>query len=393
MRDHILLLYTLGFNIVNNGKVSSFPSGYFYLCMSIVGLMFLPAILTLVDIFSGSDSPRQEHIAKTPDIPINTIAIKAFPGDFRYYIKKRFSLKDDFVHLNSLIKQEIFGVSAYPGVLIGKNGFLFLGDDEAIRSSQGTNLFTSEEANAWKSSIANISDKLNQMGIQYVFLLAPNKHTIYKDQLPSWVLAGQKIENRADQLLAKLMQEKVAVINLEENLLKYEHAELDARLFYKTDTHWNEFGASLAFQSVLGALDSRVLRDPVPVPITTSHAGDLARMAGMLRRVDEDTWTVQLKEKFTCTRVDMRPFARNEIDPLNFGRMDCVNPTAQQGTALMFMDSFGVSMIPSFAESFKEITFVWQYSMDFDLVNEVKPDYVFHQIVERKLQSLNYQEL
>jgi hypothetical protein len=349
----------------------------------------VPAAFTIYDVLAGPDEERKERVAKTPNLEFNS-SIKNFPGELKHYIKERFAFKNKFVSYNSSVKEYLFNSPAYPEVMIGGNDYLYLNVPEAIDFTQGITLFSNSEISDWTSKIRSLSTKTNELGAKYAFVIAPNKHTVYKELLPSWVMPKKIVSTRTDQLINNTM---APIYDLRPIFFNKNNEERDYSFFYRTDTHWNEYGAHIGVQYFLKTIDIVSSGVSEPRIVKTSRSGDLARMAGMQDRLNENSWTVDLTAPFECRHVDGDEFIRNETDPLSFNRVDCINLKAKNRRLLVFMDSFGVSMIPSLAAEFREVVFVWQYKVDFELIANLRPDYVIHQIVERKLQTLNPHDL
>src|SRR5690606_10594142 len=159
--------------------------------------------------------------------------------------------------------------------------------------------------------------------------------------------------------------------------------------FFKTDTHWNEFGAGIAAVELLRDLGVPAERAIRPEPYTPDKAGDLARMIGQQYLTVEHGWTLP-DEWLTahCVQQDGSVFVNHQTDPIKFNKVHCTGGRPNGVKALIFMDSFGVGLVPVLGAAFEEAIFVWRYKLDEALVEQIRPDFVIHQLVERKLQTL-----
>jgi|GEM_PF-4160681 len=365
-------------------------SGFIGAALAMV-ILVIPAVATLVDILGGPDSPRAESIARTPSLDTGWWR---YVADTRYYIKQRFATKDPLITLNGLLKMEVFASSPYPKVMSGGDGFLFLSDDEALHYYQRTELFSTEDLTAWRSGLITTSSRIAALGAHYQVLIAPNKHSLYSEKLPNWFNRHLHKQSRLDQLFAVLQDTPVGVTYplaaLQKALVDFPYASP----FFKTDTHWNEFGAGVAALELLNDLGISLEASINPKPYTPEKAGDLARMIGQQYLMAEDGWTLPDEWlKAHCVLPGSELFLNHQTDPLQFNRIDCAGGQKNGLKALIFMDSFGVGLVPALSTAFEEAVFVWSYKLDETLVEQMRPNFVIHQLVERKLQTLEATDL
>ena len=164
-----------------------------------IGLLYFPMI-----------NNRQHFITKTyegiiPTAPkLNVNRLDPFPKAFEDYFDRTFELKPWLVGLNSKLKIRGLGVSPCPDkVIIGKNGWLFLGGKH-IEEYQGANLFTDDELIKIKERLdARALHAKEKTGAKLYFAILPLKHTIYPEYLPFFVRKMKPI-TRAEQLFSYL---------------------------------------------------------------------------------------------------------------------------------------------------------------------------------------------
>ena len=156
-------------------------------------------------------------------------------------------------------------------------------------------------------------------------------------------------------------------------------AEAGEQPYYRTDTHWNAYGAALAWEEASG------LAAPEPVPLSLPHGGDLARMIGRRDAMPERSATIdQTLGAAACSRSDGAPYAFDPLDPVRTARITCRTGGAA-GQAVVVMDSFGMSLIPSVARSHARSVFLWRDDVPWDVVREEEPDLLLRVVVERNL--------
>jgi alginate O-acetyltransferase complex protein AlgJ len=229
-------------------------------------------------------------------------------------------------------------------------------------------------ANAW----------LRQRDIAYVFTIAPDKHVIYPEHMPSSIRVVQAT-SRTDQVYAALEHSGVSVVDLRPALLEARDRE---RLYYLTDTHWNDRGAFIAYQCIIEAVRAQVPATPPAWKRADfeereqeSSGRDLAGMMG-LKRVLRET-DLQL--------VPLRKRRAHVVDPpgvepmSELGRLVTEIPDSSLPRAVIFRDSFVSRLVPLLSEHFSRAVYLWQNDFDATAVADEHPDVVIEEIVGRHL--------
>jgi hypothetical protein len=224
---------------------------------------------------------------------------------------------------------------------------------------------------------------LEKRGIHYLFLVVPEKHTVYPEFLPE-VMAPVKPQSALDQIISYVAQHtKVRILDVRPALLAGKPLGC---LYYKTDTHWNTLGAFIAYQQIMARVQAWY-PDVKPHQISNYSSedrrvsGDLASIAGMESELPEAENRLVPKFKsstrFISDAGELIDFPRFPID-----RVRSENPAAPIPKLVMFRDSFSTAMLPYLAEHFRSAVFLWR-SFDATVVEQEKPDIVIEEIAER----------
>ena len=185
--------------------------------------------------------------------------------------------KIDLVNLNATIKIFGFGFSPTPKAILGKDGMFFegygrerveadiIGSFDSVTDYMGLTPFSEEELEAWRVCLEERYYWLKEQGSDYLFVLAPSKALIYPEKLPSRIYRMKKKLNkptRYDQLVAYLKKNSVTpVVDLSIPLLaakqkaSEQHTEENLPLYYRTDFHWTYYGAFIAYQAIIDAIN------------------------------------------------------------------------------------------------------------------------------------------
>ena len=145
----------------------------------------------------------------------------------------------------SLVVAYKFKQSSSDKVVIGNHGWLFYkGDTNPVEQSMGYwNLFTDEQLKTIADNLMSSKKVLENMGIEFILYIAPNKETIYKKEIPDYYELKSKT-TCTDQLIKYLKENTdIRIVYPKAELLQAKSEEPDRLLYHKLDTHWNYAGA------------------------------------------------------------------------------------------------------------------------------------------------------
>ncbi|MBA3580935.1 MAG: hypothetical protein H0W44_00620 [Gammaproteobacteria bacterium] len=334
-------------------------------------------------------SPNEKRtLAQKPEFSsIKTLDF--FVKDYTSYFNDHFGYRERLVGSYNKVLNLLGVSSTSKKVIEGKNGWYFYAGDAVI--DQYSTSFTEDELQKWAQHLEQKRQWLEQRGIVYLFVIPPNSHTIYSEFMPDWFLQTKK-ESRKDQLLSYLQKHtKVDVLDLAPALLEVKKSTL---VYYKTDTHWNRLGASVARYEIEKKLHQRIpsispasyLNDDFiwsPRP----ESGDLAVMLGLDKNIREDAPFFDNPKMQSCDQnipVQSYGFKFRGLPPQ---ATECDG----QLKLLIFHDSYAYGL-EALALNFKKVVYLWRFADDMKVlehyVNVEKPDVVIEERVERFLSDV-----
>jgi hypothetical protein len=349
----------------------------------VLALLALPA----VDFGFGLERPpvlvENRLLAFAPGVPASRRALEAFPRQFEAYWNDHFGFRRTLIRYHNLGKLAL-GVSPSASVVPGRDGWLFLKNDGELDYYRGVPPFSPAELARWHHALEHRRDWLAARGSRYLFVVAPNKSSIYAERMPrGWRRPGAV--SRLDQLLGYLRgRSTVEVLDLREPLIA---AKARERVYSVTDTHWNGLGAHAAYAAILGRL-ARWYPTVAPRPradfearAVVTSGGDLAAGLGLGDRYPEVV--LDLVPRF--------PLAAREVHRVDVpdGRAWAVRtvetPRRDQPRALFLHDSFGAVLTTLLSEHFSRTVLQWDTNLDLGLADRERPDVVVEERVERYL--------
>ena len=262
--------------------------------------------------------------------------------------------------------------------LVGKNGFLFLNNDsnDVIKQHTGELLLSECNLHQWSKTLESRKKYFQDKQIPYFIQLSPDKHQIYKENLPEDIILS---DNRPSLQFEKLI-ELNGLSDYYLNPLSFMRDRKKNELVcHKTDTHWNARGAYIAYQQFITAVKEiypsiEVCKEKY---IENERAGDLgSKMTPIIKSNFVDSWL----------KKDNNLIYYNEVE--NTGALKVFENKRINNKFVCIV--FGSSSANDYyvdylSESFHKVYFIWEQAVDFSIFKHVKADVVLSQIRERFL--------
>jgi alginate O-acetyltransferase complex protein AlgJ len=302
---------------------------------------------------------EKRMLASFPEIPRNLKAISNFFKQFEDYYNDHFGFRDKLIHRYSREMEKRFGLSGVSNVMAGKEGWYFFARDNVLDDFRGISPLTEHQLISWKADLVRKKDWLAKQGIQYLFVLPPSKPTIYPEYLPE-AFQNAKGVTHLEQLIDYLDKDPdVDIVNPKPELLK---AKTKTRLYYKTDTHWNDYGAFVAYKEIINQISRWFPEDPFKYDfyfhdaLKEAPGGDLAKMLDLHKTLKE--MIPDLKERHYSAQpmelhLQLKTYRKGR-EPFMKGCKDA------RLRALVFRDSMFFAVEPFFSENFNQVIYLWQ---------------------------------
>jgi alginate O-acetyltransferase complex protein AlgJ len=356
-------------------------------------LMVLPGVFTASG-HGAADSLRNgEAPVRRPSLT-GVDGIGPFFQNVQEYLRVSFGLRQMLIEWDARLKLGLALSQSYGGpVTVGQKGWLFY---RVHRGRQGVRPevpFSTEELEHWVRFLESKGQWLEQRGIAFLIVVAPDKESIYPDLLPREMSPARPV-SRLDVLMGRLAADgRVRVVDLRPALLAARSRSspfAEVPLYYRTDSHWNDLGGLIASREVLASLRKGFPNVEIPpddqfvVETEETAGGDLARMLGLQDRLTD----IRVRARMSRVRCEFeRAQAQRgqgpETPTLSHGVLEC--PGASIGRALILHDSMMPAMAPILAPLFERSVWSLGSTLDPGLVERERPDVVMLEFVERSL--------
>lgn len=339
--------------------------------------IYLVSILTF---FNGSQISTSEK-RTLKQLPKTFSLSHNFYKDVENFFIDNFIFRENIIFIFSFYKYFIFSEAISDIVIIGKNGWFFLGDSNSREYFSNNKQLSKNTLSMWKKTIDIKTDIAKSKNIDYFFLISPNKESIYPMYYPD------KQENNTsifDQLLLFFENNNISIINLKEVFL---NSELPT--YFKTDHHWNKYGAYLAYEAIMKSkhnLSSDF--EKFYFKKKKNNGGDLINSMQLNNFIlEENNYEPYSSVILNCEEmtIDLKYINKSNLHPIRV--RDCDN-SKSKNKAVIFHDSFGPYLTNYFDASFSQTIYIWdypsvdQYKM---IVDDLKPDIIIEQRVERHI--------
>jgi alginate O-acetyltransferase complex protein AlgJ len=339
----------------------------FLLCLTLplagylLGLRSTPESILANEKRLAAETPRWPGLSELPEI---TTQIEDYWNDY-------FGFRMELVGANNRFQAALPGylgsVTDDPRVLIGEDGWYFLWSQENILEQYlGQDLWDADERALWMRGLENLRTYLEADDTRFLFVLLPNKHSVYSEHLPAWARRRGAV-TQYDQVLGGLAENgRIEHLGMLETLLRAKRLE-ERPIYYRTDSHWNLAGAYRSYLGIAARLEEMgVSLDPVlpdevkrwyePRP----NKGDLILMMGPQIEAEDEEARFQLLQR---------------------------EAPADGAKVLVVHDSYTDIMVPFLDRSFGVVTYlpVTELARFEALYLETRPDVVVWILVERLL--------
>ena len=188
------------------------------------------------------------------------------------YFQDHFAFRLELVSADAQIQSKIFKVSNASPVITGSNGWLYYAS--TIYDYLGENTITERGINNIAHNLALLQEYVEEQGAKFIFTVPPNKNTLYGENMPYYLQYKINSSSNINMLEQEIKEYDISYCDLF-SLFKNQKEVL----YLKRDSHWNNKGAVLAYNAILGqaGIEHEDYRDIWAVRLKTEY-GDLGRM-------------------------------------------------------------------------------------------------------------------
>ena len=344
--------------------------GYKIFIILTISLCLAPFVLMIG--FKTEKTSENKTLAAVPSLVTEDGFNKSYLSDWGEYFTDHYAFKELLVSINSNIYSHIFGVSTEDDVIVGENGYLYY--TATLDDYQHNDSISERKLYNIAHNIKIYQDYVEKKGIAFVFTIAPNKNSVYGENMPDRYKLIVSEESDAERLLPYLEANKVNYVDL----FKLFNNQGE-QLYYEKDSHWNNKGAVMVYNALLDKLNiEHYDYSDVEPKMVNDYIGDLNKMVYSI---------------FAQGEKDYKYLEHYNFEAVNpeYSVEDMVVETSNSNgdySLLMYRDSFGNSLIPYFSEAFNKAYYSKKVPYNENDIDAIEPDVIVMEKVERHLPTL-----
>ena len=328
---------------------------------------------------------RRRELKTLDDINFKINNIQNIPSELNTYFTDQAFLKSYLFNLYTRFKLAVRD-SPSADVTLGKDGWFFLGSPISKKYANLINysskILPIPGPSNYLQNKSELKSSLNSKGIDYLYIVAPDKSSIYPEYLPDqYHQFNLRRQSLSASISAQFADELgLSFLNLKEDLLKSKVGS-DKPLYY-LGTHRpqrckiSEVAIAERLKLITNHSSLNVKQVDVTINNKKSYIGDLAKFAG----------ATHLSEDVLYAKPNNSLSVKCHEGKLGNRSLDCAGG-AEAMRILLVRDSFSGSLIPFMSQRYKNIPAAWEYPSNariLDLIQETNPDIVIEQVVERE---------
>lgn len=352
-----------------------------------VGYIFLLFLCFLFPVIGIDDKKKDDvenrNLAEKPHLIQENRLNLQFGKEFETWLGDHFYKRQEIIsfysQLNTMLNRKLTNKVENNIVMMGRDNWLFYKAENSISNFQNAVLFSQEELEAIEQSLIYKKQWFQKHGIEFYVMVAPDKNRIYGEFFPKHINKLGSI-SKIEQLKAFLAKNgNDSIIYLYNELMAEKKNGL---LYWKTDTHWNEYGAFIGYTRLMQEI---IKKFPYIQPLTQddftitlelpTYRQDLMCKLQIDGSLYKDTLykTLHPKQPYTFQYI------KNEATKC------IITHSSKPLKVIVFRDSFTTSMVPFISETFGAVEYIWTHDMKGfqEKILSDKPDIVIHVLVER----------
>lgn len=343
-----------------------------YLIYIIVVILLCSAPLTGMTVRPTTETTENKELSEWPVFLTDDHYLNMnFLDQAGNWFTEHFAFRQELVDADAKLRGDLFQVSAVDSVILGENGWLYY--EATLDDFQHKNSISNRMLFNIAHNLSLMQEYTELLGKKFVFTIAPNKNSLYGDNMPSRYRFTYTDLSDADRISRWLEKEGVHYVDLYKLFREQEEV-----LYYERDSHWNHKGAVMVYDALLDACEKEHEDyEALGFETISDYYGDLNLMLYPTNAVPETDY--KYNKNFNWEYVIGQDVTDQIVQTKSI---------EGSGNLLMYRDSFGNTLMPYFAQTFSNAVFSQKvpYQMT-DLVT-ASPDIVILEKVERHLPTL-----
>jgi hypothetical protein len=363
-------------------------------CNGLACVLFALALSApILSMIARGDSPKtltaeNRNAAPEPALPRDLDSACKYPAQFEAWWSDVFGGREALLRGHALLQWIVFRASPAPAFFPGRDGWFFYTGDDSRAVWRGLREVPASRLRAWCKALETRRDILKQVGVEYLYVISPNKQTIYPEYLPASE-SGSGSTPREQLLAFAATHSDAPILDLYPALLaekQHDRPELGDFTFHRLGSHWSSRGAWAAVHAIVARLAEKfawlhpIERDDCECVLRPDCDRDddvpaRLHLEGVLAEP-----SFAFREKRGVHARIVRASAEHPPRSMEFAT------DRKDGEKMMLVhDSFGPEFREQLAEYPPSLTTIWRYSLPIEEILILRPRIVVQEFTERML--------
>ncbi len=343
-------------------------------------LIFTFLIFIFVPLVGKKQTTSLENRTLAPFPEWRWSNIWKFLFQYQTYFEDRFAYRNEMIAGINRLKINIFHKSATPDlVAIGSNGWLFTSKKDYIAATSA--IYSEAQLDTIVFNLEIITQYFASKNIKYYFMMLPVKTRIYPENMVRLQLL-EMANSKRDQIYERLKNNQIITS------IDCKHELIDGKkvkdTYYKSDTHWNMFGAFLGYKKLMPILQSDFPQltayneNDFVIDSIVDYDGNLQKMLGITNMFQMKHYSYTFKNGYEPITNTLKS---SEYPNLNITKSKMLH-SGNNLKLFLVRDSFSehlkIFLIPNFSTS----VLAWTPIIPVNAVLNESPDLVVHEMLE-----------
>ena len=328
--------------------------------------------------------PEGRDAVARPSWPTSLSELNQFSAEFEAYYFDTFGLRDVLMRCKTTVDYFGLGLAPSSDLVVGRDGWIFYAGEWTFENLRGVRPLDTDALEAWRIALENRRDALARAGCAYMYVVCPNKETIYRERVPSVYEALGP--TRLDQIKSHLARtSSVEFLDLREAILaeKWRDAGEDT-LYPAHGTHWMGRAVFAAYRAITLPLSQR---------FPNMHRYEVSETHFTTEMTTKDSWAPKMYLGDRLLHYMAYPVAVDGPRYVPLGsetirgswRNTDANGDSDGPRAIVRCDSFVDAVHEFLPDSFAEVMYVRGAPLSEAEIADFRPDVLIDLFVERCL--------
>jgi hypothetical protein len=319
-------------------------------------VLALPALLLVAGVIPKNLENRAA--SEAPTFQAGSLIDDGYYAGLAGYLTDRLPLRDKAIKLDAELRSRLTVTEPFdPDRPRGSDGWLYHPDtlvDTCVGPPPDVFLAEGDE----------VAEQLSQAEIPYVYVIAPDKVSVYPEHLPVEGVAGllglqggdvAACNHLWDQAMRDGAEDREWLVPLADDL-RADLGDPDEPLFYKVDTHWTDAGSLNMVEAVVERFAPGMWQQSAVVPSAPDEkAGDASVLRGEQTLEEVPGYVV---ERPGVTTTYDRAAPGEEAEVVDVSRSTSTYAPLIEGTTVFLGDSFGRHAMELLGPFFEELIWI-----------------------------------